>query len=79
MKTLQWKKWLQKLGGVVCIQRSYVCVAFSLIFPLHIDITWTISTFSSCDAHRNSIDEENKMSFVTKDISIEININNPRN
>jgi hypothetical protein len=35
--------------------------------------------FDSCDAHRNSIDEENKMSFVTKGISIEININHPKN
>ncbi len=52
-----------------------MCVAFSLIFPLHYMDHFT---FDSCDAHRNYIDEENKMSFVTKGISIEITINNPK-
>jgi hypothetical protein len=35
--------------------------------------------FDSCDSHRNSIDEDSKMLFVTKGISIEIAINNPKN
>ncbi len=62
-----------------CLYSKVLCVCclfshFPIAHRHHMDHF----NFDSCDAHKNSIDEENKMSFVTKDISIEININNPK-